>query len=228
MKNFLNKSCKIISAIFFIFSITLFLHSYCRADSYDLNGILKTYLKKNFPWGEIEISELSVSEAISAMPERIIIEKGPPGKTVFILHFENGKKINATAYIKAYDWIVVSSKAMRKGHRLLQTDIFSTLMDITKIPRGAINRTDNAVGMQLSRSVNANVPLVDIMLKDQTFVKKGQMVFLVIESRKFTIRTTGEIMANAYVGSQARVINLASKKVISGVLVDENTVKIEF
>ncbi len=223
-----KKSGKIIPVTFFIVSIILLQSSYCFAVSYDMQSILKTYIKKNFPWAEIEISELSVSEPIFAMPERILIEKGPPGKTVFILHFENGKKVNATAYIKAYDWIVMSSKAMRKGHHLLQTDIFSTLMDITKIPRGAINRIDNAAGMQLTRSVNANVPLVDIMVKDRTVVKKGQMVFLVIESPKFTIRTTGEIRANAFVGSQAKVINLASKRVISGVLIDENTVKIEF
>jgi len=72
------------------------------------------------------------------------------------------------------------------------------------------------------------MPLIDVMVKDRTLVKKGQTVFLIVESPKFTIRTTGEIRANAYVGSQAKVINPASKKIISGVLIDENTVKVEF
>lgn len=206
----------------------MLLSSFCLAESYNLNSILKTYLKKNYPWSEIEISELSTNESISEMPVRILVEKQPPGRSLFILELENGKRIQVTANIKAYDWVVIASKSLRKGQHLEQTDVYSTLIDVTKIPRGAITRLENAVGKQLDRSVNANMPLIDVMVKDRTLVKKGQMVFLVVESPKFTIRTTGEVRANAYVGGQVKVVNLASKKIISGVLVDENTVKVEF
>jgi len=210
-----------------IFISLLYAPPYCIAGSFDLNSILKTYLKKNFPWAEIEVSDLKESEELSDLPERILIQQGPPGKTVFLLELRNGKKVNAAANVKAYDWIVLSSKALRKGHYLQHTDVYSTLVDITKIPRGAISRVDHVVGKQLTRSINGNLPVVDIMVREQMLVKKGQIVFLVVESPSFTIRTTGEIRRNTYVGSHAKVINLASKKVISGVLVDENTVKVE-
>lgn len=228
MKKISRTPVKIVCIIVTAAVITALLPSVCLAGSYDLNDILKTYLKKNYPWAEVEISELSASEPIHAMPVRIFIEKGPPGKTLFLLEFESNKRIQAVANIKAYDWVVITSKALRKGHHIGQTDVYSTLIDITKIPRGAITRIENVAGKQLERSVNINTPLVDMMIKAGTLVKKGQMVFIVIESPKFAIRTTGEIRANAYVGSQAKVINLASKKIISGVLVDENTVKVEF
>lgn len=228
MKIISKISCIASFTIIFATAITLFSSAACLAESNELNLLLKTYLKKNYPWAEIEISELSVNEPISGMPVKIFIEKPPPGKTTFFLEFEDGKKIQASANIKAYDWILITSKALRKGHHLEQIDVYSTLLDITKIPRGAIRKLENAVGKQLERSVNANMPLVDVMVKDKTLVKKGQMVFLVIESPRFSIRTTGEIRANAYVGGQAKVVNLSSKKIISGVLVDENTVKVEF
>lgn len=206
----------------------LFFADYCIADTYDINSILKAYLKKNFPWTEIEISDLTANAEISELPERILIQQSPPGKAAFLLELKNGKKINVIAYVKAYEWVVMSSKSMRKGDYLQKTDVYLTLLDVTKIPRGALNRVDNAVEKQLTRSINANMPVVDIMLNEQKLVKKGQMVFLVIESSGFTIRTTGEIRGNAFVGSKAKVINLASKKVISGVVIDENTVKVEF
>ena len=228
MRRISNISSKLSRAIIIAAAITVLSFPHCFAESYDLTNMLKTYIKKNYPWAEIEITELSVSEPISAIPARILIEKPPPGKTSFLLQLENGKKIQASANVKAYDWIVITSKALRKGHHLEHTDVYSTLLDITKIPRGAITKLENAVGKQLERSVNANMPLIDVMVKDRTLVKKGQTVFLIVESPKFTIRTTGEIRANAYVGSQAKVINPASKKIISGVLIDENTVKVEF
>lgn len=206
----------------------LFSANHCIAETYDLNGILKSYLKKNFPWTEIEISELKINAEISELPERILIQQPPPGKTIFLIEFKNGKKINVAAHVKAYEWVVMSSKSMRKGDYLQLTDVYLTLLDVTKIPRGAISRVDNAVAKQLSRSINANMPVTDIMLNEQKLVKKGQVVFVVIESPNFTIRTTGEIKGNAFVGSNAKVVNLASKKVISGVLIDENTVKVEF
>lgn len=220
---------KTILLLMFITSAMLFVYAnYCIAETYDLNSILKSYLKKNFPWAEIEISELNINAEISELPERILIQQPPPGKTIFLIEFKNGKKINAAANVKAYEWVVMSSKSMRKGDYLQLTDVYLTLLDVTKIPRGAINRVDTAVAKQLSRSINANMPVTDIMLNEQKLVKKGQLVFVVIESPNFTIRTTGEIKGNAFVGSSAKVVNLASKKVISGVLIDENTVKVEF
>lgn len=228
-KKYINISLKTLSVVifvFFIFSLSLVNFSY--ADTYDLNSILKSYLKKNFPWAEIELSELNVSSPIFELPEKILIHQPPPGKTVFLLEFKNGKKINVTANVKAYEWIVMSSKAMRKGDYLDQRDIYLTLIDINKIPRGAINRIDDAIGKQLSRSINANMPITDILLNEQKLVKKGQLVFIVVESPNFIIKTTGEIKGNAFVGSKAKVINLASKKVITGVLIDENTVKVDF
>ncbi len=202
--------------------------NYCFADVYDLKNILKSYLKKNFPWAEIEISELSINALISEIPEKILIHQPPPGKTVFLLEFKNGNKINVTANVKAYEWIVMSSKAIRKGDYIQRPDIYLTLIDINKIPMGVINNIDRAVGKQINRSIIANMPITDIMLNEQKLVKKGQLVFIVVESPNFTIRTTGEIKANSYVGGRTKVINLASKKVITGVVIDENTVKVEF
>jgi flagella basal body P-ring formation protein FlgA len=66
------------------------------------------------------------------------------------------------------------------------------------------------------------------MVSDTAVVKRGHKVTLVIESPSFIITTLGEIKENSSVGSHVKVLNLASKKIISGTLTDENTVKVEF
>lgn len=227
MSNFPIKKEYLQSLVIVCAILLLFVDS-CIADNFDLKGIIKSHIKKNFPWAEVEIIELTAKGEVDALPEKILFHQPPPGKTILSIELINGKKIHATALIKAYDWVVVSSKSMRKGDHLELTDVYLTLMDVTKIPRGAINRIDSIIGKQLSRPVNANSPILDTLLHEQRFVKKGQMVLLVFESPHFTIRTTGEIKSNTYIGSKAKVMNLASKKVISGVLIDENTVKVEF
>jgi flagella basal body P-ring formation protein FlgA len=197
--------------------------------SWSPETVLKAYLKDNYPWTEIEIHDLIVAKEIpDEQPIKIGVDKGPPGKTVFVIEFKNGVKITATASVKALDWIVMSGRAFRKSHYLQKDDVYVKLMDITRIPKGAIKSPEQVIDKLLTRSIPANIPLVDNMIADTPVVKRGSRVTLLVESSSFTITTTGETKENGYVGSNVRAVNLASKKVISGLLVDENTIKVEF
>ena len=157
-----------------------------------------------------------------------MVEKGPPGKTAFTMEFRNGMKMTATGSVKALDWIVMSARAFRKGHNLQKDDVFPKLMDVTRIPKGAIKNAEQMIGKPLTRSIVANAPLVDTMIADMPLVKRGRKVTLVIESPSFIITALGEIKENSAVGNRVRAVNLASKKVINGLLLNENTVKVEF
>jgi flagella basal body P-ring formation protein FlgA len=192
-------------------------------------AVLKAHVKENYPWAEVEIDDLLLSDKLpDEQPLKIVTEKGPPGKTVFTMEFRNGKKVIATGNVKALDWTVMSGRAFRKGYYLQRNDIFAKLMDVTRIPKGSIRNTEQVIGKPLARSIVANVPVVDTMVSDRAIVKRGHKVTLVIESPSFIITTLGEIKENSSLGSYVKAVNLASKKVISGVLMDENTVKVDF
>jgi flagella basal body P-ring formation protein FlgA len=47
-----------------------------------------------------------------------------------------------------------------------------------------------------------------------------------VESGNFKITAPGEIKANSSVGRAVKAVNLASKKIVTGLLIDENTVKV--
>ena len=211
-----------------LFALCL-MSSFATALSWNPDAVLKAHLKETYPWAEIEIDDLLISDTLpDEQPLKVLVEKGPPGKTLFTMEFGNGKKITATGNVKAFDWIVMSGRAFRKGYCLQRDDVFTKLMDVTRIPKGVIRNTEQVVGKPLARSIVANVPFVDTMVSDTSAVKRGHKVTLVIESPSFIITTLGEIKENSSVGNLVKAVNPASKRVISGLLMDENTVKVEF
>jgi flagella basal body P-ring formation protein FlgA len=216
-------------ALCFLLFMLCLTSSSVKANPWSPEAVLKAHLKENYPWADMEIDDLMISDKLpDGQPSNIVVEKGPPGKTVFTMEFSSGRKITATGSVKAFDWIVMSARAFRKGHNLQRDDVFSKLMDITRIPKGAIRNAEQMIGKPLTRSIVANVPLVDTMIAVVPVVKKGRKVTLVIESPSFIITALGEIKENSSVGSRVKAANLASKKIISGLLFDENTVKVEF
>ena len=196
----------------------------------DLNvqEILKSYIEEHYPWPEVEINDITVSSEVPGRyPSKIIIERGLPGRTVFTLEFDDLAKITVTANIKAFDSIVVSARAFRKGRTLQDDDVYSMLMDVRRIPAGAVKNARQVVGKPLTRTIIANMPIVSGMLSETPLVKKGTRVTLLVQARGFTITTTGETRENSSVGKYVKAVNTASKKTVTGILIDENTVRVE-
>jgi flagella basal body P-ring formation protein FlgA len=199
------------------------------ASATPMEDVLKQYLKENYPWADVEIRDIVLSgEPSSQMPEKISLERGLQNRTVFALYYGNGRKITATATVKALDWIVMTTRAFRKGYVLQEEDVYATLMDISRIPKDAVKTTDEVIGTALTRSVIANRPIVAGMVSGTLRVKKGQRVAIVAESPNFSMVVKGELKETAYVGSDVKVLNIDSKKVVSGRLVSESTVKVVF
>ncbi|HET6514390.1 MAG TPA: flagellar basal body P-ring formation chaperone FlgA [Thermodesulfovibrionales bacterium] len=226
----LSRACHfpVVSFILVVATSLSIVTSVC-AGAQDISGLLKGYLKHNYPWAEVEINDLTLnSETPESIPQTIVVLKGPPGKTVFKLEFGNGREITATANVRAFDWIVLSRRAFRKESVLQKDDTYVTLMDVARIPKGALNNADAVVGKSLTRSIVANVPLDDSMISEKSTVKRGHKVILVAEAPGLNITAAGELKENTRVGDYVKAINLSSKKTVTGVLVDENTVRVGF
>lgn len=219
--------CLLSTAVCFVF-----LFFFCLTTVYgteNMENTLKAYLKEHYPWSEIEIRDLSFDGNIpQGDVRRIYIDRRPPGRSLFTIQYANGEKLLVTANIKAFDWVVMSRRPQGKGYVLNEDDLYKALMDVTKIPRGAFKEIDEATGKTLKRSIVSNSPLTKEMFAEGMAVKKGSKVMIIAESPSFVITTTGELKENGYVGSPVKAINLASKKTIRGILIDENKLKVEF
>jgi flagella basal body P-ring formation protein FlgA len=190
---------------------------------------IKEYVEENYPWNSVNITNITFDKGIpDERPEKINVIKPPPGRSIFIFEFKDGKKIEVSANIRVFEKIVFSRRSLPKGSILEDKDVYITLMDATKLPQGYISSLENAVGKRLTRSILANRPLLESMIGESLVVKKGQRVSVMASSNNLRITTIGELAENAQVGSYVKVLNISTKKIIKGILIDESLVKVEF
>lgn len=193
----------------------------------DLEDTLKTFLKKHYSWAEIEISDLELNApAPQTPPAEIRVVQSPPGRSVFKLEYAGGRTIKATALVKAFNPVVMSRKQLKKGDVLQQQDVYTMLAETNKIPTGAVKNEGAVLGKPLSRSIGLNLAITESMLQEAPLLKKGQKVMLVIDAPGLTVKAVGALNQNAAIGNQVKVVNLVSHKVLTGLLVDEHTVKV--
>ena len=217
-----------------LFTVVVLFTLYClpftvSAASEDIGALLKGYIKSNYPWDEVDLSGLKLSsEPPSGVPQQILVEKRLPGRALFVLEYKKGERVVATALVKAFDRIVVSGSSFRKGYYLQEGDLYMTTVEVGRIPKGALREIGKASGKVLTRSIIANMPVVENMVAEKPEVKKGQRVMIVAESKGFSITTLGEMKENGYVGRYVKAVNRTSKKTVTGLLVDENTIRVEF
>jgi len=199
------------------------------AGSWSPETELKTYLKAHYPWAEVDISDLQMNAHPPAeRPAAIIVEKTPPGRSVFRFEFERSTSITVTAMVKTFDRVFISRTAYRKDYVLRQGDVYPTLMETCRIPKGAVREEDRLIGKPLVRSIVQNTPITDFMVSETAIVKRGRPVVLCIESTGFSVKAMGETRQDAAVGDYVKAINLSSKKIVTGMLVDEDTVRVEY
>lgn len=189
---------------------------------------IRTYMTDHYPWDEIEISDVQISGKIGEeLPESIIVEKGPLGKAVFSLLFGDSEKISVRADIRAFGWVVKSKRPFKRGHVLEDEDMYLEKIDIRKMPKNSIKDPAEIAGKALKRSVTANIPIREDMVEMSKVVSRGKSVVLLLNYNGMSIRAAGKTKETGYVGKPVKAVNLSSKKEVTGVLLDDKTVKVK-
>ena len=189
--------------------------------------LLKAHLLDFYPWDDVELRDVRMNADVPGeMPSSIAIEKGPPGNTVFRMEFSGGDVVYASANVMPFDQVVMSRRPFKKGHTLRADDIYTTRKDVRRMPTGAVLVREEAVGKTLTRSVVASMPITEGMLSDTPMIKRGRKVSLIIRKAGFVISAVGITMENSRVGRHVKVMNLDSKRSLTGLLVDADTVEV--
>ncbi len=217
----------LVSAVCVLVSLFLCL-SFSKAATCNPEDELRSYLSDNYPWEEIEVSNVQVSDILSdECPVRIHVEKGPLGRAVFAFIFSNDEKVIVSADVKAYGRVIMTRKSLQKRHVIEEEDIYLSKMDIGKLTGNSVGDPEKILGKSLKRSINANITIKEDMVEMSQLVERGKRVVLLLSHEGMVIRTGGKTKEKGYVGMPVRAINISSKKEVSGVLIDENTVKVE-
>ncbi len=189
--------------------------------------VLRSYLMENYPWPEVEVQSFRYKKKFpDSPPEKIIILKGLPGRTKFLLTFPDGKSIEYSARVKAFDWVLKNKRAIKKGAVIKDSDIYKTLMEVGRIPKGAVTKKENIVGRMAKRSMSVNRVFSERSLKSVPDVEKGQAVLIMFDDEKFSISTNGVAKESGLIGETIVVRNSASNKQLVGTIVGNNVVRI--
>ncbi len=211
-----------------LLSLVFLPFSFAAESAWSPEDELKHYLMNNYPWDDIEVTNVKVmGKSGDRAPERIIVEKGPLGRAVFVFVSENNKRNIVKASVRAFGQIVKSKRSFGKRHVIAEEDIYLAKMDVRKMPRSTVKDPDTIVGKSLKRSIMANVPVLEGMIESSRVVARGMRVVLLINSNGLTIRAAGKTKEKGYVGKPVRAVNLTSKREVSGVLIDDRTVEVE-
>ena len=223
----LSRSCFLVTLVGCL--LVMGLASWSWSSSWEPQTVIKKYLKDHYPWAEIEILDVS-AEAHSSQepPVKIYLLRGPLGKSVFSFVFKSGEKALVQAQIRALDWVVTSRRPLTRLQIIQKEDVYLALMDVRVMPKDAFTRLETAWGKAVSRSVGANMPIIESTLGNIPLIKKGQRITLVASAPGFKITTIGEARQDGLPGQQIKVVNLSSKRDIRGIPLDENNVKVEF
>lgn len=195
----------------------------------NIEAAIASFVKERYNWPEVEVA---IRQGAPLPDEQIVevemLSGTLPGNATFSFRLGSERRIRVTAFVMAYERVVLPKRSLPKGHVLRARDLYHAMMDAARIPAGALSDPQEAIGKTLSRPMLPGMPITHDAVAPVRIVKNGTRVSLLFESPLFAIRTTGVLKQSVVVGRQVKVMNISSKKIVTGLLLDEETVKVGF
>lgn len=136
---------------------------------------------------------------------------------------KNGWSIFVPVQIKISLDLLISARKLPPGHTLQQDDLSTQTTEITQA--GGITEPGQAIGKVLRYGIAAGQILREDMLRPPYSIIQGQAVKLLIQSRGFSISSTGVALNNASEGQAVKVRNNAGI-VVTGIAQTSGVVEI--
>jgi flagella basal body P-ring formation protein FlgA len=138
------------------------------------------------------------------------------------------KNIPLNVEVEALADVVVAVRPLERGMVVDKGDVALQKRDMATMPSRACRNLDEAIGKRVRVGTRANSTLRSDYLERLPLVKSGQLVTIVAENDKFRVTATGRARGNGAEGETVVVQNLNAQKDIPAVVVDANTVRVEF
>lgn len=124
--------------------------------------------------------------------------------------------------------IVVTREAVNRGETLAARHLAHERTDITRARGGFIVDEEEVVGMSARRRLRAGQALTASLVEAPLAIERGQRVRLLARDAGIEASTVGEALADGRVGDVIRVRNLASDRVVDGLVVEPGLVTTTF
>ena len=211
-----------------------------QIEEQELKQIVSDFILRNISSDNktVRIKEIRVPQNVILPKGRVAYKVAAPrssqlmGKCSIAVDFSvNGqsqKKVWSTATIEILGPVVVTRKPLGRHKPIAEDDIELQTMDLSDLPAAIVTDPGAVLGKRTRRAIGAQTPLRADLIELPPLVKRGDLVVIVAESNGLKITTLGQVKKRGRLGERIPVINMDSKKVLYALVIDSNTVKVDF
>ena len=213
---------------------------YLRVSKGKITEIMRNYIFKEIPWDRdtVKIKRINVSSDL-VLPKGDVTYEVTPLKywnfvgsksipVIFRINDAYKKKIWVGVEIEVLTDVVVSSKRLNRYRIASKEDLRLEKRDMARVPRNVITKLEEVVGKRIKRRIDVGSIITADLLDLPPVIRRGDMVTITVETDILKITTLGEARKNGLEGEMIKVLNIASRKEVYGIVMDPKTVKIEF
>lgn len=119
--------------------------------------------------------------------------------------------------------VVLAARTLRAGTAVTPADI---VLAADPAPPGAASHPDEVIGLEARTTLYSGRPIPLASLGPAAAVDRNQLVTLVFHQGGLSIRAEGRALGRGAEGEEIRVMNLASRSTVSGVVAGPGLVRV--
>ena len=140
--------------------------------------------------------------------------------------FQKRIRINTKVLVKQK--IIKTSRAVKRGEIFSINEIKEETIKTERPNKNAIKNLNYILGYEAVRNLPSGATIQTNFLKKPPLGKRGKKIMIMAKKGGMTITAPGILKQDGYKGEIVQVLNIDSKKIIYGNLVDSNTVTVKF
>lgn len=135
--------------------------------------------------------------------------------------------IYVRSHVVAQQTVPVLNKPLARHAVITRDDLKLITRPVDSSVQGMVLDTQQLVGMELKRALDAGSILRLANLRKPNIIKRGQQVTLISGARGLEVRIQGKALADAAEGERVAVSNLSSGKRVEGIAHSDGTVSVQ-
>jgi flagella basal body P-ring formation protein FlgA len=186
---------------------------------------LAEWFKSLSSWeGDVEVHyKGSIPEGRLVSPTSIV-----PGTSAATLRFRDaaGKERSLSARLVWSQPALMLTRSVKKGDVLKESDF---VLRPIRVSRAGVyaSKVSQAVGRSLKKNLSQGEAIVLNLLVEVPIIERGKSVTILVQSAGITVKAKGEALESGTLGNTIKVRNLASKTVLTAVIVTNDTVEVK-
>lgn len=131
-----------------------------------------------------------------------------------------------TAKLKITKEVAVSNADITRGQLISENDVRWETREITAFTKDAILTREEVIGQRAGRMIRPNSVITTSLMEKKFMVRRGEMAVLLVKLNGVNASTSVKVLADGAMGDTVQVMNMESKKIITGTVSGRNTVEV--